>query len=201
MAFIEQIIEGVKQNVSSFSIDTVNLLPNLITALAIFFIGIFVGKLTKWLLKLILVKIFKLGALIKVEVIDAFTAIIKWIIYIVFFQSAITILGIPVLTQYLGTALGIIGGLIGSIVILMVGYALANFLKLKLEETKLGDIDILGKMLFLFIIYVALVLAVESALVSFGEKSVAPNVILVLTTLFAATIAWHYKDYGKKGRK
>jgi hypothetical protein len=199
MTFHEQIIEGVQQNVANFGIDTVILLPNLITAIALLLIGIFIGKFSKWILKKILVSGFKLGTLIKVEIIDTFASIIKWVIYIVFLQSAVTVLSIPLLSKYLGTALGIISGLIGSIVILIVGYALANFLKVKLENTKLENISLLGSILFFFIVYVSLVLAIQSALVGSGEEeNLSQNVILIVTALFGATIAWNYRDYLKK---
>jgi hypothetical protein len=199
MAFHEQIVKSIQQNVTNFGVDTVNLLPNIITAAALILIGLFIGKFSKWLIKKILVSGFKLGTFIKVEIIDTFASIIKWIIYIVFLQSAINSLGIPVISKYLGTSLGIIGGLIGSIVILIVGYALANFLKVKLEATRLENISILSNILFLFTVYASFVIAIQSALVGFGEEEkLAQNVILVFTGLFGATIAWNYRDYLKK---
>jgi hypothetical protein len=199
MSFHEQIITDVQQNVANFGIDTVILLPNIITAFALILIGIFIGKFSKWIIKKILVSGFKLGTFIKVEIIDTFASIIKWVIYIVFLQSSVTALGISILSKYLGTALGIISGLIGSIVILIVGYGLANFLKVKLEGTKLENISILSSILFLFIVYISLVLAIQSALVGFGDEgNLSQNVVLIVTALFGATIAWNYKDYLKK---
>jgi hypothetical protein len=202
MVFVENVIVGVRQSMSDFGVGAVELLPSIITALVLIIAGIFIGKFSKWAIKKILVSGFKLGTLIKLEIIDTFASVIKWIIYIAFLQSAVSALNITVLSKYLGTALGIIGGLISSIVILIVGYSLANFLKIKLEATKLKNISLLSGILFLFVIYVSIVLAIQSAFVGFGEEEkLYQNVILIITALLGATIAWNYKDYFKKGLK
>jgi hypothetical protein len=199
MAFLEQIIAGARQAISNFGIDTVNLLPNIIIVIVLVLVGVFTGKFVKWILKKILVSGFRLGTLIKVEIIDIFTSIIKWVIYIFFLQSAVGVLNIPILSKYLGTALGIISGLIGSVIILIVGYAIANFSKVKLEGTGLENISILSSILFLFILYVTLVLGISTAFAVFGEEEkLSQNIILIFTAFFGAAVAWNYRNYFKE---
>jgi hypothetical protein len=195
MAVLDQIITGINENVASFGIDTAKLLPDLISATVLLLFGVFIGKLIKWILKKMLVKGIKLEAFVKLDIIDTFLTIIKWVIYIVFIQAAIAVLKIPVLSDYLGTALGIIQGLISSVVILAVGFALARYLKVRLEKIGVGDLGVLGAILFVFIMFVSASFAIKSA---FLDTKLSDYIILIIAFAGSAAIAWNFRDYLKK---
>jgi hypothetical protein len=185
----EQIIANIQNEIAELGINTVAVFPNIITALSLILLGLFFGKFSKWFLKKTVINGLKLELLVKGGIIETFLTSIKWVIYVVFLRQAFTVLQIPILSDFLSTALGIIQGLAASIVILVVGYGVALYLKKSVE--KIAGWQLLGGILFLFVIYISLAVALRSA---FGSEKLANNVILIITAAGAAAIAWNYKD-------
>jgi hypothetical protein len=198
---INQIITGFSEQFTKLGIDSVNIVPNLIIALGIIIAGIFIGKLFKWIFKRILINMFKLGNLIKPELIETFLSIIKWIIYIIFIQIAIVVLNIPLLSQYLGNALSEIKNLIEAVVILMVGYGISSYIKQKLDKMGSESWSTLGNLLFVFIIFVSIYLSLDSAI---SDKDIVKYVTIIISAVASSIIGWNYRGFlnktGKKSR-
>jgi hypothetical protein len=191
----EQIIANIQYEIASLGTDAAAAVPDIITALALIALGLFIGKFSKWFLKKTLISGLKLELWIKKDLTETVLTSIKWVIYVVFLRQAFVVLKIPILSEYLSTVLGIIQGLAASIVILVVGYGVALYLKRSIE--KIAGWQLLGSILFLFILYISLTVAVRSA---FGSEKLASNVILIITAAGASALAWNYKDAIPKKR-
>jgi hypothetical protein len=191
----EQIIANIQYEIASLGTDAAAAVPDIITALVLIALGLFIGKFSKWFVKKTLLSGLKLELWIKKDLTETVLTSIKWVIYVVFLRQAFVVLKIPILSEYLSTVLGIIQGLAASIVILVVGYGVALYLKRGIE--KIAGWQLLGSILFLFILYISLTVAVRSA---FGSEKLASNVILIITAAGASALAWNYKDAIPKKR-
>jgi len=198
MAF-EQVLIEIQTNLSNFGAETMKLLPNLVTAILLLIIGIFVGKFAKWLLKKILIGGLKLDKLLKYGFIGTLLTAVKWVIYILFLQASIVALKIPGFSDYLSQGLAIIPGVFGAILIIAIGYAIAHYLKTALQKTEKESLGLLGNILFFFIVFVAASLAIQAAFVQF--EGLAEKLIIVLMVIGGAAIAGNYLKTTKKKRK
>jgi uncharacterized membrane protein len=139
-------------------------LPALITSLIILIIGFVVGKVVGKISKEVLVRI-KLDNYIsekekfKLQISDLGSLIAKWVIYIWFIQLGVTALGIAELTALTASAVDFLFGAVGAVVIILVGYIFAYFVKEKVVHSKTFYGDIVGNLIFFLVIYVSVALA------------------------------------------
>lgn len=154
----------------------INFLPKFVSGLILLIIGLFVGKLVGKAVKHVLQRA-KLDYYISetskpvVSLTDIFSLIARWWIYLAFISASIDILQIPTLSGWVSRITQFIPAIIGSAIILIVAYVLAEYIK---EQVKKGGTiysNIVGKLIFFFIMYVAVaislpVLGVPSGLVS-----------------------------------
>jgi hypothetical protein len=192
-----EIIGKVQEKMISWGFNAVDFAPNLVLAFIILIFGIFVGKFVKWTLGKVLINGFKLNSVFRFGFIETSLIAVKWIVYILFFQYALTVLQLPFLSDYLTKGLGIIPQVISSVVIVIIGYAIAVFLKKGLVRTEREPLELLGSILFIFVIYISLTLALISAFASIQD--VATNTILIIAALAIAGFVWMYNEKFKKG--
>jgi len=198
---LREIMDGIGREFGSFGDVIVQYVPNVIIAFLILVVGIFIGKFAKWGLKKILITGLKLDNILKYGSIDVILTVVKWVIYIVFVRLAVIQMEIPILSEYLSTGLGILQGLAGSIAIVIIGYAIALYAKNLLEKVELESAKLLGEILFFFIFYIVLTLAMRTAFV--GYEALA-NQVIVITSIFGALgvtfyycVRWYYSDVVK----
>ena len=159
-------------------------------ALLIIVFGIFLGRIGK--------KVLKQGALkagldkvMKASFIELLFTVIQWTIYIIFFNFALEALKIPALTSWIVSSLKIVPALVGSLLLIILGFAIATYLKNIIKESKIDGWQILSNTLFYFIFYVFVVFALKMTLLNFDSATV-DAIIVVLTTIIAVAIAyWH----------
>jgi len=139
-------------------------LPALITSIIILIIGFIVGKVVGRISKEILVRV-KIDNYIsekekfKLKISDLGSLIAKWVIYIWFIQLGVTALGLLELTQLTASAVNFLFGAVGAVIIILVGYIFAYFVKEKVVHSKTFYGDIVGNLIFFLIIYVSVALA------------------------------------------
>jgi len=175
------------------AIDLNVFLVNLILAVVIFLVGFGLG----WIVKVILKKLIENSEIEKTtskSFINLFLTIIKWSIYLLFVSLALKQLGIPELTSWLTSILVVIPAFVGALILIAVGFAIAVYLKDLVEESKILGWQVLSMILFYFVLYVALVFALRTALLSQDKTTV--NIIMIIFTAAAAfgVAFWHLKN-------
>ena len=160
----------------------INFLPKFISGLILLIIGLFVGKLVGKAVKHILQRA-KLDYYVsetakpRVSLTDIFALITRWWIYLAFISAAIDVLQIPTLSGWIVRITTFIPSIIGAALIIIVAYVIAEYIK---EQVKKGETiysNIVGKLIFFFIMYVAVAIALPVLGVPSGLVS---NILLVI---------------------
>ena len=172
--------------IRNFSIDSKEIGINIITALVIIVIGVFVGKLVKFILnrlsnRLKLRDVFKFGS------VDVALIIIKWTIYIFFIGLAIKHLNLPYISTTFTEIISIIPKSIGALIAIMIGFFLGQFFLKAIVQTKNKEWFLLGNISLYFFIYVSFIISIQ---LLFSPNAYLVNWITLLFTgfflLFAA---------------
>lgn len=156
---------------SNLTEQTLAFLPNIIGAVILLVIGLVVGKVVGRIVVEILDRV-KLDYYVTEEkkpvisMAGIFAMITRWWIYLAFITSAVSVLQIAELTQWMRTILGFVPNIIGAAVIMVVGYVLAEYIKSHLRKTGNVWAVIVAKTLFFFVMYVAIALALQTLGVS-----------------------------------
>lgn len=148
----------------AFTNTVIDFLPKIAGALILlligWLIGLVVGRVIKELLRRLKVDeyvargkrpVFRLS--------DIFSVIATWSIYLVFIQAAVDTLGIVALSLFLQGILAFIPGLIKAIMVVIVGYALAEYVRQNVEASKVTYSGLVGRVLFFLTIYIAIAMA------------------------------------------
>lgn len=169
------------------------ILSNIIIALILLVVGIVVGRVIYYILKRLLNEA-RIEKTKSYGFFKAFMVIIKWSIYILFLDIAIKKLGIPEFTNWITDVLVVIPALVGALILIIIGFVIATYLRNSVEESKIEGWKILSNIFFLFILYVFLTFALKTALISIDSTTV--NIILIILTAATALGAALY--YAKK---
>lgn len=146
-----------------FMNSTWTFLPNLIGAVILLIIGWLVGTVVGKVIKEILVR-FKVDKYVSkgkiaLKMSEIFPLVIEWLIYLVFIQAAVEALGTPALVTFVSKLVGFIPGMLEAVIVVVVGYAIAEYVKNEIEKAKLVYSGLMSKVLFWLIVYVAVALA------------------------------------------
>ena len=139
-------------------------LPAMITSIIILIIGFIIGKVVGKIVKEILTRI-KIDKYIsekekfKLNISDLGSLIARWVIYIWFIQLGVAALGIDQLTVLTSSAVDFLFGAVGAVIIILVGYIFAYFVKEKVVHSKTFYGDVVGNLIFFLILYVSVALA------------------------------------------
>jgi len=183
-----------------FLISVINFLPSLAAAIILLIIGwavgILVGKVTREvMLRLKVDKYLAKGKKPLFSLTDILSVIFRWSIYLVFIQAAVEALGIAVLVTFLSNILGFVPKLIRAILLVVVGYGLAEYVRGQVETSKLSYSDIISKLLFFLIVYIAIAMALPLMGV---ETFIVNAVLLVIVGSvglgLAIAIGWGLRD-------
>ena len=166
-------------------------LPNLVGALILLGIGWLVGYVAGRIVKEILLRtkvdrylakgkkpLFKLS--------DIFSVITAWSLYIVFINAAVQTLGIAALVDVLNAILAFIPGLIKAIIVVLAGYAIAEYVRAKVEESGITYSDLVSKGLFFLILYIAIAMALPLVGI---DATLVNNILLIIVGSFGAGLA------------
>lgn len=172
-----------------FDVGDINvLIVNLIIASVLIFVGILLGMLVKFIGRKMIER-SGIGRTAKKNFIDLFLTIIKWSILILFVSLALEQLGIPQMTSWLTNILVVIPALVGALVLIGVGFAIAVYLRDLIEDSELLEKGVLSRIFFYFILFVFMIFAIKTALIS-QDKNTVNLIIIILTAVISAGLAY-----------
>lgn len=156
--------------------------PNLIGAIIVLIIGFIVGKVLGLVVREILIRTgvdryLKKEEHIKFKASSVFDVITRWSIYTVAFVAASDILNIPALTRVMTEIVFFIPQLIGAIIVILVSYGLAIYVKDEILSAKTIYADLLGKVVFFLIIYLGIAIALPIIQI---ETQLIGNLLLIM---------------------
>lgn len=169
---------------SDLATSTANFLPNLISAIILLVIGLVVGKIIGRIVKEILVRV-KLDYYVTethkpvISLTDIFALIVRWWIYLAFIAAALSenVLGIPVLAAWVSEIMSFIPNIVGAVIIVVAGYIIAEYVDAQMKKMGRLYADVVSKILFFFIMYVAIALALPILGIPSGLVN---NILLVI---------------------
>jgi hypothetical protein len=156
----QPVIEILLSFIDALKIFLPRLFGGVVLLLIGWIIGMAVGKMTKNFIKRYKIDnyisrgkkpIFRLS--------DLFPLIFSWAIYLIFISAAVELMGVSALVSVLNAIIGFIPGLIEAIIILIVGYSIAQYISQHIEKSDVQYAKIMGNILFFFIVYVAIAMA------------------------------------------
>ena len=158
--------------------------PNIASAIILLVIGLVLGKVFGRVVKEVLDRI-RLDYYVSetekpaISLSGLFSLIVRWWIYLAFITAALSndILGIPALAEWVRDINTFIPNIIGAAVILVVGYVLAEFIRGQMKKTGKLYATIVSKVLFFFILYVAIALALPMLGI---RADLVSNILLVI---------------------
>jgi hypothetical protein len=169
-------------------IDLNNFIINFIFAAIILTIGIFLGKIISIGLKKLSHK-FETTKTVRGSFVDLFIAVIRWSVYIIFLTMALNKLEIPTLTNVLTNALVAIPALTGALILIVIGFGIAYYLKKIIENSEITGWRIISQTFFFFILFVFGIFALETALIPLNEQ-VTTYIVVAITSIITAAIAY-----------
>ena len=166
--------------------NTVVFLPNLVAAVILLVIGLVVGKVVGRVVREVLERV-KLDYYLTethkpaVSASGMFSVIAKWWIYLAFITAALSadVLGITALSLWVSEINAFIPRIIGAAVIMVVGYVIAEYIKGHIKKTNSLYGLVVGKVLFFFVLYVSIAIALPILGLS---ASLVNNILLVIIT-------------------
>jgi len=118
---------------------------------------------------------------------DIFSIIFRWTVYLIFIWAAVETLGIAALTEFIrAIVMNFIPGLVKAIIVIIVGYALAEYVKKQIEISKVEYSSIIGNILFWLIIYIAISMSLPLIGI---ETELLNYILLIIIGSFGAGLA------------
>lgn len=191
MGTLDSVKNAFSARISGIQISSGEFLLNSLIAIVLILVGIVIGKLVKFGLRKILEKT-NINKIAKPSFVNLFLVVVKWSIYILFIDIALIQLKIPAFTGWLTTILGVIPTLTGALIIISAGFAIATYLKQVIVESKVQGWQILSQIFFFFIIYVFIIFALKTALISLQDKILSDILIVSFTVLSGIALLIHY---------
>lgn len=161
--------------------EIVKYIPVIIAAVIILIIGWIIGRVVGSVVKKLFVRANVDKAISKTGVgeglagtgmsaTDLFTAVVKWFIYLIFILAAVSVLNIPVFTNFINQVVLYIPNLIAGILILLIGLLginwIMNWIKAMLKSEKVAFANIITTGLQAILSVVVIVIALDQLKIS-----------------------------------
>ncbi|MDY6776790.1 MAG: hypothetical protein SVQ76_01640 [Candidatus Nanohaloarchaea archaeon] len=175
-------------------------LPSLFFATVLLVVGYIIGRITYSVVRRVLDhtrvdEYFEEEGHLELELSGLFAELAKWIVYFAFLQQAASVLGVSAITQLVDRIVAWIPGVIGAIAVFLAGYGIAIYTKDQIVGSETIYADLLGKMIFFFVLYIAVSTALPLA--GIGAQ-LLNNILLILVAsaglAFAIAAGWGLKD-------
>ncbi|MBS3055755.1 MAG: hypothetical protein J4452_04690 [Candidatus Aenigmarchaeota archaeon] len=203
---------AITEILTSFTNTVINFLPNLAGAMILLLIGwlvgLVLGRVTKEILRRLKVdEYIARGKKPVFRLSDIFSVIVTWSIYLVFIQASVDTLGIAALSSFLQGILSFIPGLVKAIIVVVVGYGLAEYVRHQVESSGVTYSELMGRILFFLIIYIAIAMALPlvgidpflvNALLLVIAGSVGVGLAIAIGFGLREDVVKVIKKYGKK---
>lgn len=185
-SYVNEVIEVTSQGgVSFFS----KIALDIALGILLIIIGVLIGKLVKYILRKITEKI-DLKKIINYQFINLALNLIKWSIYLIFFTFAIQLMPFPNLIETLSRFLVVIPALTSALILLIVGFIIANYLRELIIDTEVTGYKLFANYIFYFLIYVFGIYTLKIALVSL-EEFTSSSILLIYSLFFGTFILIH----------
>jgi len=166
----------------------VSLLTDIFLAIAFLLVGIFLGKIIANLL-LKISKSIDVEKRVKPSFVKLIIVVIKWSIYIGFFNLALGQLPFPLLTELVRKILVVVPAFTAALILISIGFVIAVYLRDVVEDSEVTEWRMLSQYLYYFILYVFGVYAINLALVSV-DVMVRNWITIALTTIVIAALTY-----------
>lgn len=160
-----------------------------LVSLFLIILGIALGKSISYLLTK-LGNGLDMGKKIRPSFLGLIITLIRWSIYLVFLNLALLQLPIQNISSFTTNILLVIPIFIGAIILIVLGFAIGNYLKEVVEESQIHGSKFLSHYLFYFVIFVTGIYALKIILFSFKD-SILDYVILVPVVAFVFGVTYH----------
>ena len=191
--YISQIVELTSNSgfnlVSQIAVDV-------LLGILIIIVGVFLGKLVKFILRKITEKI-ELRKIINYQLINLGLNLIKWAIYLTFFALALQLMPFPTLTNLLAKFLVVVPAITSALILLLIGFLIANYLRELIIDTEVGGYRLFANYIFYFLIYIFGVYTLNIALVSLEEFTTM--IIMLLYSFFFGAFILIYALAKRRG--
>jgi hypothetical protein len=142
--------------------SAISFVPNLIGAIILLVIGwilgVIVGKVSKEILRRAKIDMY-ISKKPTFKFSNIISTILSWTIYLIFIREAVNVLALPTLVEAIGIIISFLPGIIGAIIVLMVGYAVGEYVRKQIEESEITYSDIISKVVFFLVIYISIAIA------------------------------------------
>lgn len=189
--------------------------PNLIGAIIALIVFFIVGKVMGLVVREILIRTgvdryLKKEEHLKFKASLVFDVITRWTIYTIGFMVATQILGISALTNVMTMIVLFIPQIIGMVIVILVAYGIAIYVKDEILAAKTIYSDVIGKMVFFLILYIGIAIGLQMIQI---KTTLIDNLLLVVIGALGAGMAIAMglglkdvvrdmaKDYAKDFRK
>jgi len=197
MAGIE---EAVSIFVSSISQQLPLVLSQVIAAAITILVGLVIGKIAGRIAREIIVR-SKIDEWISAEdhiavkVSHVLDLVTRWIIYFVFLKQAAIFLGVAAVSEFINTIINVIPSMLEASLIIIVGYAIAVYMKDRLISSKNIYGNLVGSLIFFLILYLSVALALPFVGI---DPTLINNILLVAVGSvglgIAIALGWGLKD-------
>ncbi len=166
-------------------------LPNIAVAVILLLIGWLIGwvviKVSRKILELVKIdhyvmhegkSHFRLSKILPV--------VFAWFIYLVFIQAAVDALGVATLVTVVGKVIDFLPGLIGAILVIVAGYAIGEYVRRHVEDSKVMYSDLIAKGLFFLVLYIAVATALPLVNI---DSTLISNILVVIIGSVGAGMA------------
>jgi len=184
------LLQPLAQPLEAFLNSSIQLFPNLVASVILLAIGGVIGTIVGRVTRELMIR-FKVDHYIAkgepmFKLSDIFPIIIEWSVYLVFIQAAVQTLGITALVTFVSTLLGFMPGLIEAVIIVVVGYVFAEYVRKETVKSKIPYSDIMSNIVFWLMIYIAVALALPLVGIN---AALVNNILLIIVGSFGIGIA------------
>ncbi|MFB6265758.1 MAG: hypothetical protein ABEI07_01600, partial [Candidatus Nanohaloarchaea archaeon] len=135
-------------------------LPSLFFAAVLIVVGYIIGRITYSVIRRVLDhtqvdEYFEEEGHLELELSGMFAELAKWIVYFAFLQQAAIVLGVEAITSLVDKIVSWIPGVVGAIAVFLAGYGIAIYTKDQIVGSETIYADLLGKLIFFFVLYIA----------------------------------------------
>ncbi|MEM3405720.1 MAG: hypothetical protein QW117_01965 [Candidatus Pacearchaeota archaeon] len=153
-------------------------------------VGIIIAELLVRFLKKF-IRRNEIDRIIHKSAISLFLVIIRWGIYILFLNLTLMKLNLEQLNNWIIPILMIIPSLVGALILIIIGFFLALYLRDIIEDSKIEEAKLLSRIIFYFILYIFTIFAFKTAMIN-QDKLTTNIIIIILTAISAIGTAFHY---------
>jgi len=169
---------------------SISFVPYLFASAILLAIGWIIGAIVGRIAKEILIR-FKIDHYISkrtpmFKLSDIVPIIFEWTVYLVFIQAAFQTLGITALVEFIDMIVSFIPGLVEAVIIVVLGYIFAEYIKNEFEKTKITYSTFMSRVIFWLITYISIALALPLIGI---DATIVNSILLIIIGSFGVGMA------------